>query len=103
MHYLCVTSKNLWSKYGDYQLFFLSFFSSQNMANFLGISGKSGICESCLGSNLPQTDLNPSHPPPAPVQGKNPRRCDEIALALGRHGSMQCSATVVGRKLRLAK
>jgi len=88
----------LWSKYGDINSFSSSFFSLK-IWRILGISGKSEIRESCLGSNLPQTDLNPTRHLPRPR--KNPPRCDEIAL--GRRGSTHRSATVVGRKLRLAK
>jgi hypothetical protein len=62
MHYLFVTSKNLWSKYGDYQLFFLSFFSSQNMANFWGFLANLGYVSLVLGPIfLRQTWIPPTH------------------------------------------
>jgi hypothetical protein len=83
LHYVCVTSKNRWSKYGEFWGF---------LGNLGYVSVLSGVQSS--------SDRLESHPPPAPSK-ENPRRCDEIAL--GRHGSMHCSATVVGRKLRLAK
>jgi hypothetical protein len=99
LHYLCVTSKNRWSKYGDINSFSSSVFFSQNMANFGDFWE---IWDTWVLSGVQSSsDRLESHPPPAPSKEKSTSMWWDFAL--GRRGSTHCSATVVGRKLRLAK